>query len=94
MAVAKVDQDASQENSNSQKHTVGANSNLRRAAGRVEQTNTNDQFGLAVAVAYSDEVTVVQKTDPSAGEDGIDAASTAYATASVDQSVSQSNDNT
>ena len=76
MAVAKVDQDASQENSNSQNATVRANVTLAsQLKASVQQTNSNHQDGLAVAVAYSDEVTVVQKIDPSAGEDGIDAAS-------------------
>ena len=93
VAIAEVDQDASQENINNQSAECsgGKIGCLSTQEGR--QNNDSTQTGFAVAAAYSDKVTVVQKVDPHAGEDGIDAASTAVAEATVAQNIDQSNSN-
>jgi Autotransporter beta-domain len=92
-ANASVDQNATQANSNNSNATVSSDADVLFGRSRQIQVNKSEQYGTAVAVSTSGEVTVEQTGGVAAGGNGIDAASTALATASVDQSVSQSNEN-
>ena len=93
VAVAKVDQEANQSNINSQSLCSASLGSSTRSHD-VDQENESEQEGFALAVSEADDVTVVQEGGTLfAGEDGIDADSTAVAVATVDQDVTQSNQN-
>ncbi|NJO33938.1 MAG: hypothetical protein HC869_13155 [Rhodospirillales bacterium] len=92
VAIAEVDQEAHQENINSQTSVLATE--LEQGSD-VDQENESEQEGFALAVAESDDVEVVQEGGTlNAGEDGIDADSSAKAEATVDQDVTQSNQTT
>jgi hypothetical protein len=94
VAVAVVDQNATQTNTASQIANItaaGGTANLTQNQ-NARQSNFNEQEGFALAKSKSGNVTVVQKGNVSADEDGINAESTAVAVAAVNQSVEQSND--
>ena len=92
VAVAEVDQEAYQENINSQLSVAAGE--LEQEAD-VDQENESEQEGFALAVAEADDVEVVQDGGTLyAGQDGIDADSSAKAVATVDQDVTQSNQTT
>ena len=91
--MAIVDQTATQSNSDSQTITQSGCTDCRASNDSLfNQENQADQDGLAVAVAASGNVTVVQKGGVSAAEDGIDAESNAVAVAKVNQDVEQNNE--
>ena len=74
MAIAKVEQEANQTNTNSQNATTTASPSIvSEAQIDVNQSNVSEQDGFAVSLASSDKVEVTSWGDISAGEDGIDA---------------------
>ena len=91
VAVATVDQKATQSNSSTQTiNQSGCGDCFGSNEVKSKQQNQSDQDGLAVAVGTSGEVTVQQHGVVSAAEDGIDAELNAVAVATVQQEVSQS----
>ena len=93
VAVAAIDQSATQTNSDTQTNIQNncdenCQANLTIYS---NQQNVADQDAVAAAVAVSGNVTVVQKGDVSAYADGIDATSSAVAVAKVEQDLTQSN---
>ena len=90
VAIASIDQQADQENSASQSASLESGTITEEQS--VEQTNRNEQEGLAVATAESDYVSVNNYGDVlNANSDGIDAESTAVAVATVTQEANQTN---
>ena len=73
--------------------TVGANAPITQTQ-TVDQENDIDQFNFATSVAVADDVTVNSAGKTKAGENGINAVSSANAgPATVDSAVTQSNEN-
>ena len=105
VAVAKIEQQADQENSTSQNAEIDsggdpAETSLDQDQEGVSQANFNTQSGQTYygtesesyyATAYSNEVQVWSYGNISAGGDGIDAESKAVAVAEVDQQADQDN---
>ena len=96
VAVAALEQSADQSNNNSLSATlerpeVGGIRAFQEQS--VLQANVSAQDGEATADATSDSVEVLSEQDPSQGN-GIDATSSAVATAALDQTANQTNDNT
>ena len=88
-AVALVDQSAYQSNEN----TLEDSDQRVRQGQLVGQFNISAQSGAAIALAFSDDVTVKQNGYVKVGGDGINASSTAGASAAVKQYADQSNQN-
>ena len=100
-ARAAVVQTADQSNSNTATIAPAASDEPVQASDGIAlqlqgflQANVNEQEGLAISTAFSDDVTVTQAGDFSAGKDGIVAKSSAEADAFVVQTANQSNENT
>ena len=95
VAVAALDQTADQSNSNDLSATIAGPDFTRHIADQeqsVGQENVSVQAGEATADATSDYVEVRSAGDPATG-DGINATSSAVATATLNQTANQTNEN-
>ena len=92
-ASAKIDSDVTQNNTNSETASTEGSLAFILQAQDVDQINFNGQLLIADSSATAGAVNVTSEGDTSAGLVGINAVSAALATAEIDNSVEQTNDN-